>query len=147
MKVNNINSQNFQARNQTIRFADDIARRVNIIYPRVSSTIFEDFNNVDKFRNLMTRLFDKINIMREYKSDLIYSAKGTLSKTCALIYPIRMYHCGNCRESAQLSVIAAKLNGIKNCCLASVHMNDGTPLDHGVAYIDDEKPYIIASRW
>ena len=143
MKVNSVSGQNFQSRNQTIRFADDIARRVNIFYPRVSSTIFEDFNNVDKFRNLMSRLFDEINIMREYKLDLVYSAKSTISKIGALIYPISLYHCGNCRESAQLGVIAAKVNGIKNCFLASIHTSDGTSLDHGVAYVDDKKPYII----
>ena len=143
MKVNNINSQNFRSRNKTIRYADDIARRVNIIYPRISSTLFEDFNNVDKFRNLMSRLFDEINIMREYKLDLVYSAKSTISKIGALIYPIRMYHCGNCRESAQLAAIAAKVNGIKNCFLAGIYTSDGTSLDHGVAYVDDKKPYII----
>lgn len=145
MEVNSVNSFNFQSRNKTIRFADDIARRVNTCYPRVSSTIFEDFHNVGKFRNLMIELFNRINMMREYKSDLLYSAKGTLSKMCALIYPIKMFHCGNCRESAQLSVIAAKANGIKDCSLASIHTMDGRSLDHGVAYVDGKNPYIIDS--
>ena len=143
MKVNNVNSLSFQSRNQTIRFADDIARRVNVCFPRVSSSIFEDFNNANKYRNLMSRLFDRINIMREYKLDLVYSAKSTISKIGALICPIRMYNCGNCRESAQLGAIAAKINGIKNCYLASIHTSDGTSLDHGVVYVDDKKPYII----
>lgn len=145
MKVNSVSSQNFQSRNQTIRFADDIARRVNTCYPRLSSTTFIDLENSGKFKNSLDKLDDRINKMRMYKYDLFDYAKDVVGKSAALIYPIQRYHCGNCGESAHLSAIAAKLNGIRNCYPAMLITKEGKNLDHAVLLVKGEKPYIIDS--
>ncbi len=47
MQVNTPHNINFQSKNKTIRFADDIARHVNKCYPRISTSLIDDFVSRD----------------------------------------------------------------------------------------------------
>ena len=144
MKINSVNSTSFQSRNKTIRFADDIARRVNVCYPRVSSTLVDDFINVKAFRQCQNRLYEKISdFLRKDIGDSFDDADNFIGKILALIKPVKKYKVGNCGESAQLANIVAKVNGIKNCYIASLKTTIGKNLDHSVLYVNDEKPYVI----
>jgi len=144
MKVQRINNIQFQSRNKTICFADDIVRHVNKCYPRISSTSVEEFVNIYAFRNLNDRLYAKIkNDLRAEISSNYDSADNFIGKIMAFIKPIKKYKLGNCGESAQLAAIVAKINGIKNCHIAQLCDKNGKDLDHSVLFVNDKKPYII----
>ena len=46
MQVDNKNSIRFTSRNATIRFADDIVRKVNNEFPRISASRVDDFSSI-----------------------------------------------------------------------------------------------------
>lgn len=144
MKVQAIDNTPFKSRNQTIRFADDIARHVNKCYPRISSTNVESFVNICAFRNLKKRLnADMGNKLRAEISHYYDSADNFMEKILAFIKPIKKYKLGNCGESAQLAAIVAKINGIKDCHIAQICNHEAKDLDHSVLFVNDKKPYII----
>ena len=143
MKIQNKTNYSFQARNKTIRFADDIARHVNICYPRESSSLVDDFVNIRCFRKLKERLNERTETMREDVSDAFDETDNFIGKILSFIKPIRKHKIGNCGESTQLSAIIAKVNGITNCHIASLKTANGKNLDHSVLFVNDEKPYII----
>lgn len=148
MKIQNDNCTlpNFQARGKTIRFADDIARRVNVCYPRISTSMIDDFVNVQTFRGFRKRLGERINNFREEISDSFDDADNFIGKIMAFIKPVKRYKLGNCGESAQLANIVAKVNGIKNCYIASLKTSSLRNLDHSVLYVENNgKPYVIDS--
>ena len=139
-----LNNANFQSRNSTIRFADDIARHVNKCYPRISSSLTDDFININAFRKFKKR----INAETEYllRADILEGfndADNFIGKILAFVKPVKKYKRGNCGECAQLSAIVAKVNGLKDCFIASLITKDGRDLDHSVLYIKRKKPYII----
>jgi hypothetical protein len=144
MKVHKIDSTKFQSRNQTIRFADDIARHVNKCYPRISATMVNEFVNINAFRNLKKRLnADMGNKLRAEISHYYDSADNFMEKILAFIKPIKKYKLGNCGESAQLAAIVAKINGIKDCHIAQICNHEAKDLDHSVLFVNEKKPYII----
>ena len=145
MEIRNVNNTSFQAKNKTIRFADDIARHVNICYPRASSSRVDDFVNIQCFRKLKSKLNETTEFMREDISDAFGETENVVGRLLSFIKPIKKYRIGNCGESAQLSSIVAKINGIKNCYIASLKTSCGKNLDHSVLFVNDEKPYIIDS--
>ena len=144
MQLNAPNNINFQSRNKTIRFADDIARHVNKCYPRISSSLTDDFVNIQCFRKFKKRLNRKTEDLLRYDiSDAFDEADNFTGKILAFVKPVKKYKLGNCGEGAQLSAIVAKVNGLKDCYIASLKTKRGKDLDHSVLFVNNEKPYII----
>lgn len=145
-RYNQYNSS-FTARNPEIRFADDIVRKVNQEFPRLSNTKIQDFKNIDKCRNLLDNIQFNIAEMRWAKSEAFENAKTFAEKLLALTTPIKKFKVGNCGESAQLAEIAARVNGIKDCFCVDVLGNGKfgeRSLDHAVLLVENNgKPYII----
>ena len=144
MQVQNpIYSKSFQSRNKTIRFADDIARHVNNCYPRISSTKVECFDNFSKFPNLEPNLMQIIiEHIRKPKHILFNENNSFYENIKAFIAPVKKSKFGNCGESAELAAIVAKLNGIKDCHIATL-VKDGEEVDHSVLLVNGKRPYII----
>ncbi len=143
MKIS-LNNINFRARNPEIRFADDIARRINTAYPTISpSNIKDRIGNQGEFRNLNRRMQKKIRCLRSNVREKGAEERG-MAAIMLLIKEIKKQKVANCGEMADLSMIAAKLNGIKDCVKASLENQDGDNLDHAVLYVQNgKKPYII----
>ncbi len=144
MQIHPLNNTNFQSRNSTIRFADDVARHVNKCYPRISSSLTDDFVNINAFRKFKKRInADTEYLLRTDISDEFADAENFIGKILAFVKPVKKYKLGNCGESAQLSAIVAKVNGLKDCYISSLVTKNGKDLDHSVLYVNDKKPYII----
>lgn len=144
MRVNPIDNTPFQSRNKTIRFADDIARRVNKCYPRISASKLICFENSLYYNNYIDNLaFIIRHGMRFMKDEMYDNSESFYEKIKALIKPVERYRLGNCGESAQLAAITAKINGIKNCHITHLYSASGEDIDHAVLYVNDKKPYII----
>lgn len=136
----------FKSRNKIIRYADDIVRRVNVCYPRISSTRIECYNNISKFPNIEPKLIQKIeNSVRSLKSKLFDEENTFFDNIKAFIFPVKRYKVGNCGESAQLASIIAKINGLKDCQIVQLMNDKGEDLDHVVLLVNDKKSYIIDS--
>jgi len=143
MKISAPQNINFQSK-KTIYFADDIARHVNKCYPRISSSLTDDFININAFRKLKRRLnYDTEYSLRYEISGSFNDADNFIGKILAFVKPVKKYKLGNCGEAAQLSAIVAKVNGLKNCYIASLKTKGGKDLDHSVLYVNGKKPYII----
>ena len=135
---------NFQSRNKTIRFADDVARHVNKCYPRISSSLTDDFVNINAFRKFKKRInAETEHLLRADISEGFDESENFIGKILAFVKPVKKYKLGNCGEGAQLSAIVAKVNGLKDCHIASLVTKNGKDLDHSVLYVNDKKPYII----
>ena len=144
MQILATNNTDFQSRNKTIRFADDIVRRVNNCYPRVSSSRLDDFEYIKLFRRFKCKLNERTEHLLRYDiSEGFDNTDNFIGKILAFIKPVKKYKLGNCGESAQLSAIVAKVNGLKNCYIASLKTKEGKNLDHSVLYVEDKKPYVI----
>lgn len=146
MQITNSNI-NFTSRNPVIRFADDIARKINNEYPRLSSTKMAGMAKSNNFTQNIYLLHKKINMMR---FDILYmkllKKNKYLDRAKLLTDEIKIKKVGNCQESAELAEIAARVNGIKACRIAGMTYKIGDEyesLDHAVLYIDTKKPYII----
>ena len=146
MQVHSLNNTNFQSRNRTIRFADDIARRVNQCYPRISLSTIKTFDNAKLYPSLINNITKKLKKnVRKTKSNFYDDADSFCKKIKAFISPVKHNGIGNCGESAQLASIVAKVNGIKDCNLVNLYTAEGKDLDHTVLFVYDDKPYIIDS--
>lgn len=139
------NTQTFTARNKTIRFADDIARKVNKEIPLVSNTLMAGMKNSSqsKFNDTLINISALVGAVRYAQISYYSSALNFNQKIQAVINPIVRYGTGNCAESSQLATITAKANGIKNAQMRHLIDNKGHFLDHVVTYVPDKKPYII----
>ena len=77
MKIGQINSsQSFKSRNSTIRFADDISRKVNTIFPHYSTSRFSDFQNYNNFKNNLGEFYklgfgDALPLSAEHNQGII----------------------------------------------------------------------------
>lgn len=142
------NNTNFTAKNPEIRFADDIARRVNQCFPRISPSNIADMSKINKFPELLERLSDKITSLR-YRINLNSDyAIGFEDQLNAITNLIKKHKLGNCGESTLLAEIAARTNGIKDCQAVSLiqdkHYFFGFNLDHAALLVkNNNKPYII----
>ena len=143
--MNTIKNNNvyFNARNPKIRFADDIARNVNRVFPRISPTKVETFNKASWYEeDLLEELWGKLLLLRiELRTMKDLSLLS--DKINFLFDSIKKHRIGNCGEAADLALIAAKTNGIENCIRAHLETPRGESFDHAVVLINDEKPYII----
>jgi len=146
-KNQNTNHPNFCSRNKIIQEADRIVRHVNNCYPRISTSLIEDFPSIKKerFFNLLNRLYQKLHSLREKSyinlQNVYYFNKTDILKN----YPniIKRLKCGNCRESAELTLLFAKMNGIENAQIRHLQTRRGKDLDHAVVYVSGKKPYIM----
>ena len=102
---------NFTSRNATIRRADDIARLVNNAFPRISPTKFEHIKNKGI---TLWNLEEKLRNQRVKTNFAIMISNTLIDKISSLLEPIKKNHIGNCAESAELAILTAKANGIKN---------------------------------
>ena len=145
MNIKSINKQTFNSRNLTIRRADNIVRKVNNEFPRISTTKIESLPNTKYHISLLKKLWLKTIDMRDNTrlNFLSIDKKNLKEKFLSLINPIKELKLGNCRESAILALLGAKANGIKNCKIAFVKSPDGYDFDHAVVLVKDKKPYII----
>ena len=143
MQVDNKNSIRFTSRNATIRFADDIVRKVNQEFPRISSSRVDDFLSVKSKPCYQKILWNKILRLRDDRLKEFSNVDDFVKKFECLLSPIKKYKLGNCTESTQLTSIVARLNGIKNSYPALMISPNGFDLDHAVLYVNDEKPYIM----
>ncbi len=145
MRITNDTNTNFTSRNITIRQAEDIARRVNNAFPMQSSSKFRIMKKEpeDCFTHLAFRNLNKqISLMRDY---LIEKGKNTpdfVKKFQIYTSSIRKNRVGNCAESATLTAVAAKANGIKGSYVATL-ASGNKHIDHDVVLINAERPYII----
>lgn len=147
MRITPFNNTNFTSRNSTIRYADDMVRHVNNLFPRISSTLVEDYANAPKFQKVVDAIiFDNIFNMRTAKMVLFDDAERLIDAADAFILPVKSYKRGNCSESAALSAITAKVNGIKKAFVAKLFSSvdgDVRDQDHMVLMVEDKKPYVI----
>ncbi len=146
MKIGS-NSTNFRARNLEIRFADDIARRINNAYPTISpSKISGRIEKQDKpFCDLYNKLWSK---MSDFRSNSKYQGVGqkSLEKILLFFEGLQNEKIANCGEMTDATLVAAKLNKIKDFTKAGLATTDGRDLDHAVVYVKNgKKPYIIDS--
>ena len=131
MNVQRIDNTPFQSRNQTIRFADDIARRVNQCYPRISLTKIKSFENAKQYPSLIDNIAERLSKnVRDKKGDMYDDADSFCKKIKAFIAPVKKNGLGNCGESAHLASIVAKINGIKDCQIRITYGNN-----HGVLVV------------
>lgn len=143
MQIQNINHTDFTSRNKTIRFADDISRRVNKCYPRISSTLVDDFNTAKHFKDYRIKLYKRVDALRNDMNDCYNDADTLIGRILAITKTVKKHRIGNCGESALLAEIIAKINGIKDCYVASLKTSRGKNLDHSVLFVNDKNPYII----
>ncbi len=145
MQINtNNNIVTFNARNKKIRLADDIARKINKEFPRISPSKIEGSEYAPKYKNIIETFWNELQSMREtIKTEQQYPKM--LQKIELLFNTIKDYKIGNCGESADLAVIVAKMNGLNDC--AHVHLENpyGGDFDHAIVLVKDKKPYIIDS--
>ena len=134
---------NFTSRNATIRKADDLARKINNEFPRISKTKFESFSHYNERGFLNFKLREKIRRMRNMKDSGFKNATHSIQKLLAFMVPIKASKCGNCAESAQLAAIGAKMNNIENCTIARLRNKANKSYDHQVLLVNDKKPYVI----
>ena len=143
MNINFNNNKTFTSRNSTIRFADDIVRKVNNEYPRISSTKLQSFSNIKKHEPVLEKLWEQLRVIR--KEILITMDKDTqaYSQVKSILKLIKERKIGNCSEASFLALISARVNGVKNCVTAFITSPNGFNYDHSIILVEDEKPYII----
>ena len=148
MQVYDTKNLAFTSRNPHIRFADNIARRVNSVYPRLSSTKYDGLRHNEMYCRNIKSLLKRIEWMRKELYLSLSEVKGDyVKKSLRFTDLIKRKKLGNCHESAILAEIAAKANGIRNCYTAQLKPltnNSSDSLDHAVLFVDSPKhPYII----
>lgn len=142
MQIQNTNL-NFSSRNATIRKADDIARKINNAFPRISKSRIEDFSHYNDRGFLNFKLREQSRRMRNIKDARFRNATHPIQKLLAFMVPIKESKCGNCAESAQLAAISAKMNDINNATIARLRNANGESYDHQVLLVNEKTPYVI----
>lgn len=140
----------FTSRDECIRRAGDIAHQVNKAYPRVSPSVVLDYPNSDKFPELKKRYIEKIIQQRNKEAEKLYDLYCTgslLDKIKVTPDLIRANKLGNCGESARLSALAAKINGIDDFCIGCLDSSDTGDLDHEVLIVNEGKKQYIIDSW
>lgn len=125
MKVSAINPQNknriaFQSRNAEIRFADDILRRINNEFPRISTS--RHYDTIGDINKLSKEQADYLKT----KTDFILKLRNLRPNEYAkpldfynhLFQSIKLFKLGNCSESAFLGKIGLAINNIKSTKVA-----------------------------
>lgn len=159
MKINNNNYTCFTSRNSEIRFADDIARHVNKICPRMSNTLLQRLDNAPNFSFAISKIDDKItdihykmhdnsNIFTTLFSKLFKPKIKTKKNIENYIRLIKLHKAGNCTEAATLGALAAKANGLENVCIGDVVSKFGfINYNHAVVLIKNNKNSYVIDPW
>ena len=147
MNITKIDTTSFKSKNKTIRFADDVARKVNTFCPRISTTLLDGLKNSKnpKFSNSIQNLSNKTALMRMAQMQSFLTAANFKDILQSIVLPVKSLKVGNCFESALLSMLVAKANGINNCEMRGLITPDNRRYDHAIVYVSDKKPYIIDS--
>lgn len=133
----------FSSRNKTIRFADDIARKVNREFPHISSTKIGALNSAKKYSDAHIRIWWAIDDMRSDNFWMFKRCQNFREKLNVIVDSIKKIKRGNCGEAADLAVLMAKANGIENCEKSTLIGPRNIDYDHAVVLVKDKKPYII----
>ena len=80
MNIDFRNNNTFTSRNATIRYADDLARRVNREFPRLSASKMETLGFAKYYQPTIERLWDKNQEMRDVVEAIINSKKPIKEK-------------------------------------------------------------------
>lgn len=146
MKINFNNGQNykapsFHARNVEIRLADDIMRRTNQEFLKLSpSRIVCNWVNPSTMGKKERAVFEKYKIILERLRDTrdlpSINPTGYLK---VLIHQVKTKKLGNCGESASLAKLGLEINGIKAKKVSLEGYkgkNVRTPLDHSFVIVN-----------
>jgi len=148
-KEYNISAINFKSRNADIRFADRIAREVNVRFPTLSLSKTNRYNNrskVPKFHQGESKVYGKMQEFYDALGELFAFNRSKRNYTILNEYMkiIEKYKMANCIEQSLLALIIAKCSGLKNCSIRGLYGKENGWLDHAVVYVKDKKnPYII----
>lgn len=145
MKVLSESHLNFTSRNRTIRLADDIVRKVNNEFPRVSPSNLDDRECLRGNLHSVKSLSYKLSILRRQRKLRFFNSYGFQNILKSVVDPIKTMKVGNCGESADLSYLAARANGLKNSYRADLVSPAGDCYDHAVVIVDEKgkNPYVI----
>lgn len=138
-------NRTFASKKPEIRKADNIVRMLNTVYPRISKTNFECFENVNE--KVIEKLIKKSAIVRAAISTRQVFAENKIEMIKAMPSAIRDYKAGNCHESANLCCIAAKINGIQDFRIAYLSSNETGDLDHAVVMVKNKNNPYIMDAW
>ena len=134
MRVDKINSQNFQAKHPKIREMDKVLRIMNSSYPTFSTSKFLRANPVDNNTIAKHKLALKgVNLCLDVRNRLVISRNqdSPLEHFRSMLSIIRNHKMANCSELVNLFNFIAGLNGTKalRACLCP------SDIDHVVSII------------
>lgn len=120
----------FQRKSPELRFADEVMRRANQIFPRVSSSklhnrIIELSDTVEiqpKYVDFVNREIKKCRFLREFRPRWTNNSSEYIKRVLA---DLKYYKLANCDESSTLGKIALALNGIPSIQAALCVYKDG----------------------
>ena len=162
MRVDKINSQNFQAKHPKIREMDKVLRIINSSYPTFSTSKFSRANSVDKNTLAKHKLAMKgIELFLNVRNKLVISRSENepLEYFRSMLSIIRNNKMANCTEQVSLFNFIAGLNGTKaykaSLCPSDIdHVVSVIPLTKKAGKIDFSKTplnkmkdIIIADPW
>lgn len=107
----------FQRRSPELRFADEIMRRANQVFPRMSTSklhnrIIELSDTVEiqpKYVDFVNREIKKFSFLRAFRPNRTEAPSQYVKQVLA---DLKQYRMANCDESATLGKLALALNGI-----------------------------------
>lgn len=139
-------TQHFTSLHGEMSFADDIMRRANNLYPRVSPLYFNEFKNAPKKQESILKANFKLNLFRKKSEKLKFLSEDIGQKELSGILAdeyiknildlIKKIKLGNCGESSALGKIALVVNGIDDVKKVQLNgflrKNIAMPLDYSL---------------
>lgn len=149
--MNNINvtSSNitFTSRNQNLRQADKILRKINKDFPS-SSPWLADYKASRTGRIASEEISTKwstakLNAFREAQGSVV--DKSYSKYISCLIEGLKRYKVANCKELSEIAYLIAKTNGIENGYCANLYLKDNKfknniDLEHSIFIINPNNP-------
>ena len=145
MQIKDNYQLNFTSRNKTIRFADDIVRKVNNEFPRLSASNVEDWNSSIFNEKPAKNLWKKLATVRNLVRLGFFNSYGFQKIVKSIVEPIKKIKVGNCGEATDLMFLAARANGLKNAYRATLTTPELEDYDHVVVLVDEngKNPYVL----
>lgn len=155
MKIDSMNynqrkpQQSFTARNADIRLADDIIRRVNQEFPKLSpSRIYYNLSGQRQILAKQTKsMIEKSEIIKDFRKIRPNYKTQPANYIKHLLWSIKTYKLGNCGESASLAKIGLMANGIENATKVSLYgyfsPNKRVKLDHSFVIVNLAKDAVL----
>ena len=115
MRINSINTTNFQSRNAQLRKLDNIVRTVNKEYPTISVNKYAHFYKAPDFvyKNFFGDLDDKFYHNVRCPLEGIITLKGPLEYFRSATERLKTHRLANCNELTDLANVIFAMNGIK----------------------------------